>query len=144
MIAIPLGRLTPAKNPIQIPFGGQLSCGFPSPAVDFQLPDLSLDKLVGISLTSSIFLFRAMGDSMINAGIHDNDILVIDKAKIPTPGKVVVAVVGAEFLVKRLGMDSSGAPKLVADNPRYPDIRLGDGETLEIWGVCVWVLHSLT
>lgn len=81
---------------------------------------------------------------MINAGIHDNDILVIDKAKIPTPGKVVVAVVGAEFLVKRLGMDSSGAPKLVADNPRYPDIRLGDGETLEIWGVCVWVLHSLT
>lgn len=144
MIAIPLGRLTPAKNPIQIPFGGQLSCGFPSPAADYQQPDLSLDQLVGIGLTSSMFLFRAMGDSMINAGIHNNDVLVVDKAKTATPGSVVAAVIGSEFLVKRLEVDVMGAPILVADNPGYPDIRLGDGETLEIWGVCLWVLHSLT
>lgn len=123
--------------------GGQASCGFPSPAADYQLPDLSLDQLVGIRATSSIFLFRAWGDSMVNAGIHDGDVLVVDKARQAQPGDVVLAVVGAEFLVKRLQVDSAGQPLLVADNPSFAPIRLGDEEALEVWGVCIWVLHSL-
>lgn len=122
---------------------GQVSCGFPSPAADYQQPDLSLDQLVGISPTSSIFLFRACGDSMIQAGIHDGDILVVEKSKQARSGKIVLAIVGSEFLVKRLRKEDDGTIFLQAENPAYPPIRLGEDETLEIWGVCRSVLHNL-
>ncbi|SIQ99367.1 LexA family transcriptional regulator [Aquipseudomonas alcaligenes] len=126
-----------------VPFGGQASCGFPSPAADYQEPDLSLDQLVGISPTSSIFLFRAWGDSMVGAGIHDGDVLVVDKAKQAQPGDVVLAVIGAEFLVKRLQVDEQGRGLLLAEHEGYPPVVLGEDEVLEVWGVCRWVLHFL-
>lgn len=123
--------------------GGQASCGFPSPAADYQEPDLSLDALVGIRPSSSLFLLRAWGESMREAGIHNGDILVVDKARQAQPGDVVVAVLGAEFVVKRLAVDGEGRPLLVAENPDYAPIRLCEDEPLEVWGVCRWVLHSL-
>jgi DNA polymerase V len=128
---------------IKIPFGGQASCGFPSPAADYEQPDLSIDDLVGIRQTSSIFLFRAWGDSMVKAGIHDGDILVVDKAREAKPGHVVVAVIGAEFLVKRLEVAQDGKPILKAESDSYAAITLNEDDLLEIWGVCVWVLHAL-
>lgn len=128
---------------IPLPFGGQASCGFPSPAADYQEPDLSLDQLVGITPTSSIFLFRAWGNSMMGAGIHDGDVLVVDKAKQAQPGNVVLAVVGAEFLVKRLQVDGQGRAMLVAEHEGYAPIVLVEDEILEVWGVCRWVLHGL-
>lgn len=80
---------------------------------------------------------------MINAGIGDGDVLVVDRAKTPKAGNVVVAVIGAEFVVKRLSVDGAGAVALIAENQQYAPIKLGDGEAIEVWGVCVWVLHSL-
>ncbi|EMO9521388.1 LexA family protein [Pseudomonas aeruginosa] len=123
--------------------GGQVSCGFPSPAADYQVPDLSLDALVGLTPTSSMFLFRAWGHSMTGAGIYDGDVLIVDRAAKASPGKVVVAVVGAEFLVKRLAQDASGRLYLHADNPSHKPITLADDEILEVWGVCRWNLHCL-
>lgn len=135
--------LTPSENPIKLKMLGQVSCGFPSPAADYEQPDLSLDQLVGITPTSSLFLFRACGDSMINAGIHDGDILVVDKGKTGKPGQIVLAIVGTEFLVKRLRRTNAGEYFLCAENPSYPPLKLNDGEILESWGVCRWVLHNL-
>lgn len=126
-----------------VPFGGQASCGFPSPAADYQEPELSLDDLVGINPTSSIFLFRAWGDSMVGAGIYDGDVLIVDKAKQAQPGNVVLAVIGAEFLVKRLQVDEQGRALLLAEHEGYSPVVLGEEETLEVWGVCRWVLHGL-
>lgn len=69
---------------------------------------------------------------MTGAGIFDGYILVVDKAKRPQPGDVVLAIVGAEFLV---------AGQAVAVRLRGAgDV---DGEELEVWGVCVWVLQAL-
>ncbi|CAB5556459.1 LexA family protein [Stutzerimonas stutzeri] len=141
MSAFLLGRFTPESIPL--PLGGQVSCGFPSPAADYQNPDLSLDQLVGITPTSSIFLFLASGDSMIGAGIHDSDILVVEKGREAKSGDVVLAIIGAEFLVKRLEREADGSVRLVAENDRYPPVVLGDAEVLEVWGVCAWVLHRL-
>lgn len=143
MTATILAQLTPNATPNALPFAGQASCGFPSPAADYQQPDLSLDDLVGIRPTSSIFLMRAWGNSMINAGIGDGDVLVVDRAKPPKVGSVVVAVIGAEFVVKRLFVDAAGVVTLLAENQQYAPIKVGDGEAVEIWGVCIWVLHSL-
>jgi len=122
---------------------GPVSCGFPSPAADYQSPDLSLDQLVGLSPTASLFLFRAQGDSMKGVGIFDGDVLIVDKARTPRKGDIVLAVVGPEFLVKRLGQSEQGSAQLIAENPAYPVLELGADEPLEIWGVCVWVLHGL-
>lgn len=143
MNAILLARANRSAPQIALPLAGQASCGFPSPAADFQQPDLSLDDLVGIRPTSSIFLMRAWGDSMIGAGISDGDVLVVDKAKTPKHGNIVVAVIGPEFVVKRLSVDGNGSVMLLADNPRYGPITLGEGEAVEVWGVCVFCLHSL-
>ncbi len=137
-----LGIHSPAAAPTA--FGGQASCGFPSPAADYQQPDLSLDQRVGMGKSSSIFLFQACGNSMTGAGIFDGDVLVVDKAKSPQPGDVVLAIVGAEFLVKRLQFNREGRAMLVAENDQYPPLVLGDAEELEVWGVCVWVLHALS
>lgn len=138
-----LCSLSANPSAFQLPRGGQASCGFPSPAADYQEPDLSLDALVGIRPTSSIFLLRAWGESMQGAGIHDGDVLIVDKALEARVGDVVVAVIGAEFVVKRLEVDAEGCPVLSAENPGYAPIKLGEGEALEVWGVCVWVLHRL-
>ncbi|WP_137887704.1 LexA family transcriptional regulator [Pseudomonas sp. 2FE] len=143
MTAFLLCRLQASLLATLLPVAGQVSCGFPSPAADYELPELSLDALVGIRPTSSIFLMRAWGHSMRDAGIHDGDILIIDKAGKAQPGDVVVAVIGAEFVVKTLEEDEEGRMQLVAANPDYKPIRLGDDEVLEVWGVCLWVLHSL-
>jgi DNA polymerase V len=138
-----IGPLSPSTTPIRLPVCGQASCGFPSPAADYSVPDLSLDDLVGITATSSIFLMRAWGDSMRGCGIYDADVLVVDKGKTARPGDIIVAVIGAEFVVKRLVLDAHGQPQLLAENPDYSPIKFGDAETFEVWAVCVWVLHNL-
>lgn len=138
-----LASVSSSHSPRKLPLCGQASCGFPSPAADYQTPDLSLDELVGIRPTSSIFLLRAWGDSMREMGIFDGDVLVVDKAREAQPGDVVVAVVGAEFVVKTLVRDPEGQIMLAPANPAYRPLRLGDGEVLEVWGVCCWVLHGL-
>ncbi|QCT95404.1 translesion error-prone DNA polymerase V autoproteolytic subunit (plasmid) [Stutzerimonas degradans] len=136
-------KLSPGSLKRALPLAGPVSCGFPSPAADYAVPDLSLDELVGIRPTSSIFLFRAAGDSMLGAGIRDGDILVVDKAKEAKAGDVVLAIIGCEFTVKELAKDDQGNFFLAAANPAYRPIVLGEGETLEVWGVCIWVLHQM-
>lgn len=143
MIATMCAPLNTNVSSIPLPQGGQASCGFPSPAADYELPDLSIDELIGIKPSSSIFLLRAWGDSMREAGIYDGDVLVVDKAKDAQLGNIVVAVVGSEFVVKRVVKDPSGQPFLQAENSSYEPIRITEDEPLQVWGVCVWVLHNL-
>ena len=136
-----LVQLTPSRAKLH--YLGPVSCGFPSPAADYQQPDLSLDQLVGLSPTAPLFLFRAQGHSMSGVGIYDGDVLVVDRARQARKGSIILAVVGPEFLVKRLGESEGGRALLIAENPAYPPLEIGEDESLEIWGVCVWVLHDL-
>lgn len=138
-----IGPVVLNSSPKRLTLYGQVSCGFPSPATDYAIQDLSLDGLVGITETSSSFLMRAWGDSMRGCGIFDSDILVVDKGKTARPGDIVVAVIGDSFTAKRLAFDTEGRAQLLAENPDYEPIKIGDAETLEVWGVCEWVLHSL-
>jgi DNA polymerase V len=127
-------------------FNSGARCGFPSPAEDYAEDRLSLDDLVGIH-APTCYLLRAKGDSMIGIGIYDGDVLIVDKAAKPLPGHTVVAWIqngtDSGFLIKTLRVDDEGKPYLQSQNPAYKPIRLLDGETLEIWGVCRWNLHEL-
>ncbi len=111
----------------------RICAGFPSPAEDLGAERIDLSKIL-ITHPQATFLQRVSGHSMKDAGIYDNDILVIDKAIKPRHKMIVVAVVDGEFTVKQL-YQRAGRIKLQAANPTYPDIVPKEGQTIEIWGV---------
>ena len=116
--------------------------GFPSPADDYVEASLNLHDLVGAGSPSCFFL-RVSGESMVGAGIHDGDVLVVDRAVEPASGAVVVASVDGELTVKRFSVRTVRGRKravLLAANPDYPAIEVGEGPDLVVWGV---VTHSL-
>ena len=116
--------------------------GFPSPADDFVERRLSLDEHL-VRQPASTFLMRVAGDSLAGAGIHDGDLLVVDRAAPPTTGSLVVAVLDGQFVLKRLGRDARGRRVLRSTDPEYPDQVLGDDQDLTLWGVARWAIHRL-
>jgi DNA polymerase V len=118
-----------------------VSAGFPSPADDYLDRKLDLNDHL-VKNPAATFFVRVAGDSMIGAGINDNDILVVDRALEPCSGSIVIAVINGELTVKRL-LKNKDSCRLAAENPDYPDLEI-DGETpLEIWGVATYAIHSL-
>ncbi|HQO09866.1 MAG TPA: translesion error-prone DNA polymerase V autoproteolytic subunit [Clostridiales bacterium] len=127
---------------IELPFYTEkLSAGFPSPATDYLEKSLDLNEHL-IKNPSATFFVEIQGDSMIGAGIHSGDILVVDRSLEAQNGKIVVAVVNGDFTVKRLSW-ISGKIKLIAENPNYKPIEIKDGTDFEIWGVATNVIHKL-
>lgn len=110
-----------------------IPAGFPSPADDFTVKRLDLNDLLITHPLATIFM-RASGTSMIDAGIHDGDLLVVNRALRPEHGQVVVAQLDNDFTVKYLHR-RSGRVKLVPANKTYPEIVPREGQTLLIVGV---------
>jgi|LakMenEpi03Aug12_release.lakeMendotaPanAssembly.Ray.scaffolds.fasta_scaffold290141_2 DNA polymerase V len=120
--------------------GGQTSAGFPSPADDhLQLP-LDLNQLL-IKNHPATFFLRVKGTAMLASGIHDGDILIVDRSVTATNGKVVVAAVDGELIVRRFQKQEGGI-HLIADDSAAP-INLNENESVEIWGVATSVVHHL-
>jgi len=131
-------RRSDLKRPL---FACGVSAGFPSPAEDYIEGKLDLNELM-VANPAATFFVRVAGDSMIGAGIHHHDILVVDRSLVPAPGRVVIAVVDGELTVKRL-VSQDGQLRLRAENPDYPDIIPTENSDWEIWGVVSFVVHSL-
>lgn len=88
------------------------------------------------------FLLKVSGNSMINAGIHHNDILVVDRSIEPADGKIVIASLNGELTVKRLRYEGEKL-LLVPENNAYKPIEVTEGMELRIWGVATGVVHFL-
>lgn len=116
-----------------------IDCGFPSPAQDYWSGDLDLAEHL-IRDRVSTYIWRAAGYSMTGAGIHDQDLLLVDRGIRPVSGHIVVAIVDNEYTVKRLEL-RRGRPLLRAENPDYPDVILNELSEMSVWGVVTWVLH---
>ena len=112
---------------------GTVHAGFPSPADDHSARRLDLIERL-ITHPQATYLMRVRGLSMVDAGIFDGDVVVIDRAIKPRSGHIVVAVVDGEFTVKQLLM-RAGRVRLKAANPTFADIVPKDGQTIEVWGV---------
>jgi DNA polymerase V len=110
-----------------------LQAGFPSPADDFAVKRHDLNELL-ITHPLATFFWRVSGKSMVEAGIDDGDILVVNRALTPEHRNIVVAQVDGDFTVKYLHR-RNGRVKLVAANPTFADITFKDGQTLIICGV---------
>lgn len=116
--------------------------GFPSPAEDFADDVLDLNDL--IEHPAATFVVRVSGWSMSAAGIHDGDLLLVDRSIKPRSGHIAVAALGGEMVVKRLRR-KAGRWWLVpeAQEPdRYQAVEMD--EESEIWGVVKNVIRCLT
>ena len=118
-----------------------ISAGFPSPAEDYIELDIDLNRHLLKNPTSSFFL-RVSGNSMNNAGIYNNDLLIIDRSINPKSGDVVVAILDGEFTLKRLVKENKNY-YLKADKEDYPIIDLCEYNEVIIWGVAIYSIHSL-
>ncbi len=110
-----------------------LPAGFPSPAEDFSVRRHDLNELL-ITHPLATFLWKVSGTSMVDAGIFDGDIVVVNRALTPVHKDVVVAEVDGEFTIKHL-YKRLGRVKLVPANPTFPEITFKDGQELRICGV---------
>lgn len=125
-----------------LPFvDGTISAGFPSPAEDHIEQSLDLNELL-IDHPAATFFVRVEGQSMIDAGIHSGDILVVDKALAPQHNKVVVAVINGEFTVKRIHLRGDKI-LLVPENKAYQPIEIARDMDFQIWGVVTYVIHKV-
>jgi SOS-response transcriptional repressors (RecA-mediated autopeptidases) len=118
-----------------------IPAGWPSPAEDYVEDTLDLHKFA-VRNEAATFFLRASGDSMTGAGIHDGDILVVDRSISPVSGKVVIIAIDGELTVKRL-VKKGKRLLLIPENPSYDPIDITHHEDTRIWGVVTHALHSL-
>lgn len=127
---------------LEIPFFDTgISAGFPSPAEDLKEQRLSLDKEL-VKNKETTFFARVSGQSMIGAGLDDNDLLVIDKSLEPVHNKIAVCFLDGEFTVKRLKVNTEGV-WLQPENPNYPIIKITDDNDFIIWGIVTNVIKKV-
>ncbi|MGY5351894.1 LexA family protein [Wenyingzhuangia sp. IMCC45533] len=118
-----------------------IKAGFPSPAEDFENKEISLDKELIRDKTATFFA-RVDGNSMLDAGISDGDLLVVDRSLEPKNGKIAVCMLDGDFTVKRLRVTSEGV-YLVPENKEFGDIRVEEHQELVIWGIVTYVVKSV-
>ena len=122
-------------------FNTGISAGFPSPAEDFTEERLSLDNEL-VKNKEATFFARVSGQSMVGAGLNDNDLLVIDKSLEPANNKIAVCFLDGEFTVKRLKIDKEGL-WLQPENPDYPSIKITQENDFIIWGIVTNVIKKV-
>lgn len=121
---------------LEIPlFSSTVAAGYPSPAEDHVEDTLDLNEYM-VKRPDSTFMLRVEGESMKNAGIMPNDILVVDRSLKAAHMKIVIAAIDGELTVKRL-YHRGGLVKLLPENPAYPEIELESEADLVIWGVVI-------
>lgn len=135
-------RVSDDSSSIRQPlFQAYVPAGFPSPADDYIERKLDLNTYL-IRHPAATFFVRVTGDSMIDAGIHSGDMLVVDRSLEPSGSSVVIAGVEGELTVKRI-RKCGGKLFLVSDNSGYEPIEVREDADFSIWGVVTAVIHHL-
>ncbi|MDG1043131.1 MAG: translesion error-prone DNA polymerase V autoproteolytic subunit [Flavobacteriaceae bacterium] len=122
-------------------FDTGISAGFPSPAEDFKQERLSLDNEL-IKNKEATFFARVSGQSMVDAGLNDNDLLVIDRSLSPAHNKIAVCFLDGEFTVKRLKVEKEEV-WLQPENKNYQPIKITPENDFVIWGIVTNVIKKV-
>ncbi|MBA3660391.1 MAG: translesion error-prone DNA polymerase V autoproteolytic subunit [Gammaproteobacteria bacterium] len=123
-------------------YDSKVPAGFPSPADDHVAESLDLNEYL-IKHPAATFFVRVSGTSMINAGISENDILIVDRSLTPAHGKIVIVAIDGQLTVKRLHKKASGQFILMPDNPDYEPMEIPEDSSTYIWGVVTSVIHAV-
>ena len=130
-------------NDNQLPGMAQdgIHAGFPSPATDYMTQAIDLNKEL-VKHPAATFYGRVVGDSMIDAGLEEGDILVIDRSLDPLDGNMAVCFVDGEFTLKYLRFNGKTLT-LVPANDKYPPIEIKEGVDFKMWGVVTYVIKKV-
>lgn len=140
-MVIPLGA-----NPFPLVYarplmGAAVVAGFPSPADDYVEGTLNLNERL-IRHPAATFFVKVSGHSMVGAGIHDGDLLIVDRAQVAKAGDVIIAVLDGELTVKRM-CGSAGAIRLEPANEDFPVLEVGAEADFQVWGVVQYTIHRV-
>ena len=122
-----------------IDFG--VSAGFPSPALDFMEKSIDLNKALSENALATFYI-KVDGNSMIDAGIHDKDVLVVDRSLEPQNNKIAVCFIDGEFTVKRIQLKKDGL-WLLPENANYSPIKIKEENQLIVWGIVTYVIKKI-
>ena len=117
-----------------------ISAGFPSPVEDFTELSISLDKHL-IQNPAATFMAYANGNSMVGAGIHHGDILIIDRSLNARDGDIIIAILLGGFTVKQLSIVKDTF-FLIPKNPQYSPMKISNDIDFEIWGVVTYSIRK--
>ncbi len=131
-------RLKPGRRFFERPFAESVRAGMPSPATDLAPDIVTIDEYL-VRHPSKTVLIKVKGDSMTDAGIHPDDIVVVEERTSANIGDIVVAIVDNEFTLKRLDRER-GRIVLKPENKAYPVIR--PKEDAEIFGVVIGLIRK--
>jgi len=115
--------------------------GFGAAADDYMERGIDLNEQL-IRNKPATFFFRMKGDAMQEAGIFDNDVLIVDRSLKLVNGKIIVAVLNGELMVRRYHKNFSSS-FLVPENSRYKTINLEEFSDFMLWGVVIYAIRSL-
>lgn len=125
---------------LSLPLADGIKAGFPSPAQDYIDLAFDLNKEL-VKNPSSTFYGRVRGDSMVDEGINDGDILVIDKSLSPADGRKAVCYIDGEFTLKTIRIKKDGI-YLMPANPAYKPIKVTEENDFVVWGIVTYVIHK--
>jgi DNA polymerase V len=125
---------------LSLPLAEGIKAGFPSPAQDYIDLAFDLNKEL-VKNPSSTFYGRVRGDSMVDEGINDGDILVIDKSLPPAEGRKAVCYIDGEFTLKTIRIKKDGI-YLMPANPAYKPIKVTEENDFVVWGIVTYVIHK--
>ena len=115
--------------------------GFGAAADDYMERGIDLNEQL-IRNKPATFFFRMKGDAMKDAGIFDNDVLIVDRSLKLVDGKIIVAVLNGELMVRRYHKNFTSS-FLIPENSRYKTINLGEFSDFMLWGVVIYAIRSL-
>lgn len=119
----------------------EVHAGFPSPVDDaYRAQPIDLNEVL-VKNPPSTYILKVKGDSMIEEGIDEGDLLVVDRSLFPTEASISVVVLEGEFALKRI-VQREGRVMLYSGNRNYPPIPVQNAEDLRVWGVVRWVLKK--
>jgi DNA polymerase V len=130
------------ESELRIPFVKEgVSAGFPSPAADFMDDNIDLNKELSQN-PAATFYIKVKGNSMIDAGIDDKDVLVVDRSIEPRDNKIAICCVDGEFTVKRIKV-ATDCLYLMPENTNYEPIKVTEENQLIIWGIVTYVIKAV-
>lgn len=127
---------------ITIPLVNQsVSAGFPSPALDFMENTIDLNKALSENPLATFFI-KVDGNSMIDAGIENQDVLIVDRSLEAENNKIAICFIDGEFTVKRIKINKDGL-WLMPENKNYSPLKVTEENQFLVWGIVTYVIKKI-
>lgn len=128
---------------LELDLADSVHAGFPSPAADYTGERIDIVREMN-QHPETTFYARVSGESMVDAGIFDGDVLVVDRSLLPQNGDFVIAAIDGEFMLKEYQVDKAGnGAWLIPHNDRYKPVHVSVENEFMIWGVVTYNIHKV-